>query len=72
MTDHLGWLISVKGWETMATHPQPFYAHTEAEKDWYLHNSRQPDIYDVTRVPDPLTPEQRAEHDHFVWGDTPR
>lgn len=72
MSEHLGWLISVKGWETMATRPKPYYAHTESEKDWYLKNSMQPEIYDVTRVPDPLTPEQRAEHDDFVFRDGPR
>ena len=66
---HLGWQIAVKGWETMATRPQPHYAHTESEKDWYLKNSGQPEIYDVTRVPDPLTPEERAERHAFVFGD---
>lgn len=67
--EHLGWLISVKGWETSATRPKPYYAHTEAERDWYLRNSGKPEIYDVTRVPDPLSPEKRAEQDAFVRGD---
>lgn len=62
----MGWLISVKGWEHMAIHPKPYYAHTESEKDWYLTNSTQPEIYDVTRVPDPLTPEERAAREAFV------
>jgi hypothetical protein len=66
---HLGWLISVKGWETMATHPRPFYAHTEVEKDWYLTNSMQPELYDVARVPDPYTPEHRAAVE--AWVDAP-
>ncbi|WP_086846742.1 hypothetical protein [Amycolatopsis kentuckyensis] len=66
MSEQLGWLISVKGRERMATRPQPYYAHTEAEKDWYLANSRQPEIYEVTRVPDPLTQEQRAELEAWV------
>jgi len=70
MTDeHLGWLISVKGWQDMATRPTPYYAHTETEKDWYLKNSGQPEIYDITRVPDPLTAEERAERNRLVFGD---
>jgi hypothetical protein len=66
MPEHLGWLIAVKGWEQMATRPQPYYAHTEEEKDWYLRNSLRPDMYDVTRVPDPLSPEERAEQEAWV------
>jgi hypothetical protein len=68
---HMGWLISVKGWEHMATHPKPYYAHTESEKDWYLANSTEPGWYDVTRVPDPLTPQQRAEREAFIRGPAP-
>lgn len=70
MSEHLGWLISVKGWEQMVTHPKPFYAHTEAEKDWYLANSMRPEMYEVTRVPDPYTPEQRADHEAWVHAST--
>lgn len=62
----MGWLISRKGWQNMATRPEPYYAHTEDEKDWYLRNTMRPELYDVERVPDPLTPEQRAEKDTFV------
>jgi hypothetical protein len=70
MSEHLGWLISVKGWEQMATKPKPYYAHTETEKDWYLRNSMHPEIYDVTRVPDPMTADERAAVEAWVHAPT--
>lgn len=67
--EHLGWLITVKGADKMATHPPGYYAHTESEKDWYLRNSMNPDNYDVTRVPDPMAPADRAELERQVAAD---
>jgi hypothetical protein len=54
MSEYLGWLIALKGWEQMITKPRPHYAHTEAELRWWLENYGPADKYDITRVPDPL------------------
>jgi len=61
-----GWVITVKGADKMATHPKPYFAKTDEERDWYLRNSLQPERYNVERAPDPLTPERRAEIDAWV------
>jgi len=58
---HMGWQIALKGWENMITRPRPYYAHTQAELDWYLKNYGPADKYDITRAPDPLTPDIRAD-----------
>ncbi|WP_281174083.1 hypothetical protein [Amycolatopsis taiwanensis] len=37
----------------MATHPEPIYAETESERDWWLANLHRPqEKYIVDQVPD--------------------
>jgi hypothetical protein len=57
----MGWSIRIKGADQMATRPRPYYAHTQAELDWYLKQYGPADKYDITRAPDPLSPGERAE-----------
>lgn len=62
----MGWLITIKGADQMVTHPKPYFAKDDAERDWYLHSSGQPDRYDVQPAPDPLTPAHRAAVEAWI------
>lgn len=57
------WEIQVKDSAKLGTHPAPFYAPSDEERDWYLArhlHGRPAEDYTVRLVPDPLTQEMRA------------
>lgn len=57
----LGWQLTLVNADQLITHPEPYYAHTEAHLEWYLRNYGPAEKYVITRVPDPLRPEARAK-----------
>jgi hypothetical protein len=70
------WRIALRRAPGMATRPEPIYATTEAERDWWLARLTRPrEEYHVDHVPDPIDPTIRAWWDDFnrrhPVGDTP-
>lgn len=59
----MAWKIEVRDAERLGTHPSPYYADTDAERDWFLRTQmhRPVEDYVIEQVPDPLTPGMRAE-----------
>lgn len=59
----LVWRIQLRRAPGMSTRPEPYYASSEAERDWYLTKllHRPADEYVVDQVPDPLSAEDRAD-----------
>jgi hypothetical protein len=49
------WRIALRRAPGMATRPEPSYAKTEAERDWWLDRLTRPrEEYEVEQLPDPV------------------